>query len=67
MGEPDTDGWARTTLPIESTRHALHALMQLAADVEVLEPPELRERVAATGREVAALYGLDLRAVREGR
>jgi predicted DNA-binding transcriptional regulator YafY len=56
MGEPDADGWARTTLPIESTRHALHALMQLGADVEVLEPPELRDLVATAARELARRY-----------
>jgi predicted DNA-binding transcriptional regulator YafY len=56
MGEAAADGWARTTVPIESTRHALHALMQLGADVEVLEPPELRELVAASARELARRY-----------
>jgi predicted DNA-binding transcriptional regulator YafY len=56
MGEPDADGWARTTLPIESTRHALHALMQLGPDVEVLEPPELRDLVATAARELARRY-----------
>jgi predicted DNA-binding transcriptional regulator YafY len=57
MGEPDADGWVRTTVPIESTRHALHALMQLGPEVEVLEPPELRELVAASARELARRYG----------
>jgi predicted DNA-binding transcriptional regulator YafY len=56
MGEPDVDGWARTIMPIESKRHALHALLQLGADVEVLAPAELRELVATSARELAARY-----------
>jgi predicted DNA-binding transcriptional regulator YafY len=57
MSEPDADGWATTTVPIESQRHALHALLQLGADVEVLSPGELRDLVATTARELAGRYG----------
>ena len=57
MGEPDPDGWAVTTVPIESKRHALHALMQLGPDVEVIEPAELRDLVATAARELADRYG----------
>jgi hypothetical protein len=34
----DADGWTRTTIPTESVRQAGNALMQLGADVEVLDP-----------------------------
>jgi predicted DNA-binding transcriptional regulator YafY len=57
MGEPDADGWAKTALPIESVRHAHHALLQLGADVDVLEPPELRELIAISARALVARYG----------
>lgn len=56
MGPPDGDGWAETTLPIESERHALHALLQLGADVEVVEPASLRAAVAASARATAQRY-----------
>ena len=56
MSEPDPDGWAVTTVPIESKQHALHALLQLGADVEVLEPAELRALVATSARELAHRY-----------
>jgi predicted DNA-binding transcriptional regulator YafY len=56
MQPPDADGWTRTTVPIESVRHAHHALMQLGADVEVLEPAELRELVAGSARTMAQRY-----------
>ncbi|WP_338182546.1 WYL domain-containing protein [Jatrophihabitans sp.] len=57
MGEADSAGWAETEVPIESVRHAHHALLQLGDDVEVLAPAELRELVAASGRALAARYG----------
>ncbi|PZS13722.1 MAG: transcriptional regulator [Pseudonocardiales bacterium] len=56
MQAPDPDGWARTTVPIESVRHALHGLMQLGADVEVLEPVELRELVANSAQAMTRRY-----------
>jgi predicted DNA-binding transcriptional regulator YafY len=56
MEPPDEHGWTRTVVPIESVRHAQHALMQLGADVEVLEPAELRELVAAGARAMAERY-----------
>lgn len=57
MNEPDADGWTTTTLPIESQRHALHALLQLGPDVEVLDPPDLRALIAETARATAEQYG----------
>jgi predicted DNA-binding transcriptional regulator YafY len=57
MSPPDGDGWATTTVPIESVRHGLHALLQLGADVEVLDPPALREQIAMAARGLALRYG----------
>lgn len=56
-GEPDEEGWVRTVIPIESVRHAHAELMRFGGDAEVLEPAELRERMAASAREVLAIYG----------
>jgi predicted DNA-binding transcriptional regulator YafY len=56
MQPPDADGWAVTTVPIESTRHAQHGLMQLGADVEVLAPADLRTAVAASARAMLERY-----------
>jgi predicted DNA-binding transcriptional regulator YafY len=46
----------------ENLEEAFRELLRFGPDVEVLEPVELRERVAATAAEVASLY--DVRAVR---
>lgn len=56
-GPPDEHGWTVVRLPTESIRHAHWLLLRLGADVEVLEPPELRARMAATVTRLAELYG----------
>jgi predicted DNA-binding transcriptional regulator YafY len=53
-GVPEPDGWTRAVLPIESVDLATERF--LAPDIEVLEPAELRARVAARARAIAALY-----------
>jgi predicted DNA-binding transcriptional regulator YafY len=56
MSEPDADGWTQTRIPIESVRHGQHALLQLGEHLEVLEPAELRELIAASARALVARY-----------
>lgn len=55
-GTADADGWVRATVPIESLVHAQTEFLKLGADVEVLEPAELRERLARTVSELAEMY-----------
>ncbi|MQY09119.1 helix-turn-helix transcriptional regulator [Actinomadura macrotermitis] len=55
-GEPGPDGWVVTTLPVESPEVAFGELLRLGPEVEVLEPPELRARVAEAAARLAALY-----------
>jgi predicted DNA-binding transcriptional regulator YafY len=55
-GEPDADGWIGVVVPTESLDYAHDDLLRLGPDVEVLEPVELRERLAATARALAARY-----------
>jgi predicted DNA-binding transcriptional regulator YafY len=55
-GTPEPGGWIRAVLPIESLDHACATFLALGPDIEVLEPPELRARLAAAARATAALY-----------
>ncbi|MFC8343644.1 helix-turn-helix transcriptional regulator [Streptomyces sp. NPDC057280] len=55
-GPVDGDGWRQARVPIESIDRAVGEFLSMGAGVEVLEPPELRERLAATVRELAARY-----------
>jgi predicted DNA-binding transcriptional regulator YafY len=56
-GPPDGEGWVSTRIPLESmAQHAVHVLLRLGAEVEVVEPVDLRERVAAVAEALAGLY-----------
>jgi len=52
----DEHGWVTAVVPIESLIHAHQDFLRLGADVEVLEPDELRLRLAQTARSLAAIY-----------
>jgi predicted DNA-binding transcriptional regulator YafY len=54
---PDGDGWLTLEIRMEDVWHAEPQILQLGADVQVVGPAELRERVAAAAREMAAMYG----------
>lgn len=56
-GPTDERGWTLATVPIESVDHAHGEFLRLGTDIEVLEPPELRARMARTIAELAERYG----------
>ncbi|MGW1625316.1 transcriptional regulator, partial [Streptomyces sp. NPDC002172] len=49
--------WTVARVPIESVDHAVAELLRLGTDIEVLDPPELRGRIARTIAELAERYG----------
>lgn len=53
---PDGQGWVVTRLPVESTDVAYDVLLRLGPEVEVLDPPVLRTRMAAAAERLARLY-----------
>ncbi|WP_199714582.1 helix-turn-helix transcriptional regulator [Micromonospora radicis] len=55
-GEPDGQGWVTTRLPVESVDVAYSQLLGLGPEVEVLDPPDLRVRLADAASRTAALY-----------
>ncbi|MEW1908078.1 YafY family protein [Kitasatospora sp. NPDC085895] len=50
------DGWTEARVPIESVDHAHGEFLRLGADVVVIAPAELRDRIAGTVRALAAQY-----------
>jgi predicted DNA-binding transcriptional regulator YafY len=56
-GEPRVDENGRAVVAFAHLGDAYRELLRFGSQVEVLEPAELRERIAATSREVAAMYG----------
>jgi predicted DNA-binding transcriptional regulator YafY len=55
-GDPRVDEEGRTVVAFAHLGDAYRELLRFGSQLEVLEPVELRERIAETGREVAALY-----------
>lgn len=55
--ERDERGWARLRLRFErSPDGTARHLLRLGADIEVVDPPELRQRMVDAAEELAALY-----------
>ncbi|MFD8686141.1 helix-turn-helix transcriptional regulator [Streptomyces sp. NPDC059651] len=54
---PADGGSTQARVPIESIDHAHGEFLRLGADVEVVAPAELRDRIAATVRTLATRYG----------
>jgi predicted DNA-binding transcriptional regulator YafY len=50
------DGWIRARVPIESASQALADFLRLGADLEVIEPSELREQAISAIHAMAAVY-----------
>ena len=46
----------RAHVPIESADQALADFLRLGADIEILEPAELREQAARTIRAMTTIY-----------
>jgi predicted DNA-binding transcriptional regulator YafY len=55
-GDPDPDGWVRTRVPVESLDVAYTYVLRLGPEAEVLDPPELRARLAAAADRLRDLY-----------
>jgi predicted DNA-binding transcriptional regulator YafY len=53
---PDADGWVQVVIPIEAIDQAAADLMRLGTDAEVVDPPELRHRIAEMAYELSRLY-----------
>ena len=56
-GEPRIDAEGRAVVAFAHLGDAYRELLRFGSQVEVLEPAELRERIGATSREVATMYG----------
>jgi predicted DNA-binding transcriptional regulator YafY len=54
----DADGWALLDVPIEEETWAAREMTRIGAEVEVLEPASLRQRMAEIARRLARAYGV---------
>ena len=52
----DSDGWERRVLVFERPEWAESALLQFGAAIEVVDPPELRNRLESAAADLYELY-----------
>jgi predicted DNA-binding transcriptional regulator YafY len=52
----DDAGWVTAVVPIESAEHAHAEFLRLGAEIEVLAPDDLRDRMRRTARSLSELY-----------
>jgi predicted DNA-binding transcriptional regulator YafY len=51
------EGWLEASFPMTALEPAVHEMLSFGAEIEVLQPPELRSRLAEVGRLIAARHG----------
>lgn len=51
------EDWVEASIRIETFESAVHDILALGADVEVVGPPELRQLVGDTARRIVDLHG----------
>ena len=60
LSEPDPEGWLRLRLRMDWPDEAARRLLAAGRWVEVLDPPEIRARVASTARAIVERYAGDV-------
>ncbi|WP_114011484.1 helix-turn-helix transcriptional regulator [Cohaesibacter intestini] len=56
ISPPDAKDYRTVSLPSSRPEQAVHEFLRLGAEIEVLEPSELRQAMAIVARDMAALY-----------
>lgn len=54
--EPAGEGWSKLTMAVEDSDHGARELLGLGAEIEVLAPQSLRQRIADLSRTLARLH-----------
>jgi predicted DNA-binding transcriptional regulator YafY len=56
LNPPDESGWQTVRIQFEKAREAEEYLLSFGAQIEVLDPPELRERIVAQAEALVLFY-----------
>lgn len=59
VSEPDADGWVTASVQFETEDEACMYVLGFGSQVEVVEPPALRQRVIDAAESIVALYSTD--------
>ena len=60
LSEPDADGWLRVRVSLDWPNEVVAQILAVGAECELVEPVELRERIAVQARRLAARYDTPL-------
>lgn len=55
-GEPEADGWVRVEIRFQFEEEAAEFILSFGPKIDVVEPPELRDRVLDLARSVVAFH-----------
>jgi predicted DNA-binding transcriptional regulator YafY len=58
IGEPDDDGWVRLRLRVDWPDEVPRTLLGMGPDLEVVEPADVREKIAELARDVMGRYSV---------
>ena len=61
VSQPDADGWVAVSVQFETEDEACKYVLGFGSQVEVIEPPMLRQRVIDAAESIVALYSTDCR------
>ena len=56
MGEPNAEGWVQVRIHFETKEQACRYAVGFGPQMEVVEPPEVRQRVIELAESVVAFY-----------
>lgn len=56
IAEPDADGWRNAVIVFQVEEMAVQGLLSLGANVEILEPLEVREKIIEQAKQIIAFY-----------
>jgi predicted DNA-binding transcriptional regulator YafY len=56
VGPPDADGWLTVSMRFEVEEEACEYVLSFGPQIEVLEPPALREKIIHLAQRVVAFY-----------
>ncbi|MBL8206354.1 MAG: WYL domain-containing protein [Blastocatellia bacterium] len=56
IAEPDADGWRNAVIVFQVEEMAVQGLLSLGANVEILEPLEVREKIIEQAKNIVAFY-----------
>ena len=56
VADPDADGWRKAVIVLQVEEMPVQGSLSLGANVEIVDPPELREKIIEQAERSVAFY-----------